>query len=96
MILVAVVLILLILGVLFVFVKEDISTSILGLLLVFMAGFLFLAVMQDKFGTPKAIDVYRGKTTLKISYVDSVAVDSIVVFKKDYINKKQNEDYEDF
>lgn len=33
---------------------------------------------------PKAIDVYRGNTTLKISYVDSVATDSVVVFK----NKK--------
>ena len=27
------------------------------------------------------IDVYRGKTTLEITYRDSVAVDSIVVFK---------------
>lgn len=34
---------------------------------------------QDK---PTAIDVYRGKTTLKITYVDSVAVDSVVVFKE--------------
>ena len=30
---------------------------------------------------PQAIDVYRGKTTLEITYRDSVAVDSIVVFK---------------
>ena len=30
---------------------------------------------------PQAIDVYRGETTLKISYVDSIAVDSIVIFK---------------
>lgn len=34
---------------------------------------------QDK---PTAIDVYRGKTTLKITYVDSVATDSVVVFKE--------------
>lgn len=31
--------------------------------------------------SPKAIDVYRNKTTLKITYIDSVAVDSVVVFK---------------
>ena len=31
--------------------------------------------------TPKAIDVYRGRTTLEITYRDSVTVDSIVVFK---------------
>ena len=31
---------------------------------------------------PEAIDVYRGKTTLEITYRDSVAVDTVVVFKK--------------
>lgn len=29
----------------------------------------------------KAIDVYRGKTTLEITYRDSVAIDSTVVYK---------------
>lgn len=32
-------------------------------------------------GSPQAIDVYRGKTTLEITYKDSIPVDSIVVFK---------------
>ena len=30
---------------------------------------------------PNALDVYRGKTTLEITYRDSVAVDSTVVYK---------------
>lgn len=30
---------------------------------------------------PTALDVYQGKTTLEITYRDSVAVDSVVVFK---------------
>lgn len=30
---------------------------------------------------PKPIDVYRGKTTLEITYRDSVAVASVVVYK---------------
>ena len=30
---------------------------------------------------PQPIDVYRGKTTLEITYRDSVAVDSTVVYK---------------
>ena len=30
---------------------------------------------------PTAIDVYNGKTTLEITYRDSVAVDTVVVFK---------------
>ena len=32
-------------------------------------------------GTPSAMDVYQGKTTLQITYQDSVAIDSVVVFK---------------
>ena len=30
---------------------------------------------------PQAIDVYRGKTTLEITYRDSIAIDSVVVYK---------------
>lgn len=32
--------------------------------------------------TPTALDVYRGKTTLEITYRDGVAIDSVVVYKK--------------
>ena len=32
--------------------------------------------------TPQAIDVYRGKTTLQITYKDSIPVDTVVVFKE--------------
>lgn len=35
----------------------------------------------DKDTVPTALDVYRGKTTLEITYRDSVAVDSVVVYK---------------
>lgn len=31
--------------------------------------------------SPSAIDVYRGKTTLEITYRDSVTIDSVVVYK---------------
>lgn len=30
---------------------------------------------------PSALDVYQGKTTLQITYRDSIPVDSVVVFK---------------
>lgn len=30
---------------------------------------------------PRAIDVYRGHTTLEITYRDSIAIDSVVVFR---------------
>lgn len=34
---------------------------------------------------PKAIDVYQGKTTLEITYKDSIPIDTIVVFKDEFI-----------
>ena len=36
---------------------------------------------ENKPKKPTALDVYRGKTTLEITYRDSVAVDSTVVYK---------------
>lgn len=32
---------------------------------------------------PTAMDVYQGKTTLEVTYRDSIPVDSVVVYKKD-------------
>ena len=32
--------------------------------------------------SPRAIDVYRGKTALEITYRDSVPTDSVVIFKE--------------
>jgi len=32
--------------------------------------------------TPTALDVYQGKTELKITYEGNVPVDSVVIFKK--------------
>lgn len=41
--------------------------------------FCAIVIMTSK---PKAIDVYRGKTELKVTIIDKSAVDSIVVWKK--------------
>ena len=32
---------------------------------------------------PTAIDVYRGKTTLQITYLDSIPMDTVVVWKEE-------------
>lgn len=38
---------------------------------------------DDKYtNQPSALDVYNGKTTLAITYVDSVPVDTTIVFKR--------------
>lgn len=58
----------------------------------FIAGFAFsicvacaicagVALWSEK--SPTTIDVYRNKTTLEITYRDSVAVDSVVVWKEE-------------
>lgn len=52
------------------------------LVCMFFAVILALVTKSDLSKTdPKAIDVYRGKTTLEITYRDSIPIDSIVVFK---------------
>lgn len=47
--------------------------------IVFMLVCLFIIFANKR--EPTALDVYRGKTTLEITYIDSVPVDSTVVFK---------------
>ena len=44
----------------------------------FIGVTLYCIITAD---TPTALDVYRGKTTLEITYRDSVAIDSTVVYK---------------
>lgn len=40
-----------------------------------------IAILASCFTEPRAIDVYRNKTTLEITYKDNLPIDSIVVFK---------------
>ena len=58
--------------------KEGMSVATMCCAVLF--GAFFVMIITES--TPKAIDVYRGKTTLEITYRDSVAVDSVVVYKK--------------
>ena len=49
---------------------------IFSIILVFMT--LIVTSLKEE---PKAIDVYRGKTTLEITYKDKMPIDSTVVWK---------------
>ena len=49
--------------------------------LVVGAIFCFCLIKGCDNNKPTALDVYRGKTTLEITYKDSVAIDSTVVYK---------------
>lgn len=56
------------------YIPLPVISTIFGMILIF--GYI---EVSDK--SPRPIDVYRGNTTLKISYIDSVATDSMVVWK---------------
>ena len=56
-----------------------ISALFLIILAIIFSGLL---ASYDKRNTPTAMDVYKGKTTLEITYRDTIPVDSVVVFKK--------------
>ena len=66
------------------FILSIVSDSDFGFFsFVFISGIwlgFFIMAVYDSYH-PTAMDVYRNKTTLEITYKDSVPVDSTVVFK---------------
>lgn len=52
---------------------------IAGLIVGVIAMGITLTIIDSKI--PKPIDVYRGRTVLKITYEDTVPVDTAVVFR---------------
>lgn len=64
------------------------NNGILGFLCIIISVGLFLYAIKyvpnNNSNKPKAIDVYRGKTELEITYRDTIAIDSTVVWKKEY------------
>ena len=48
----------------------------------FIFSFIIFILLLFQLNEPTAIDVYKGKTTLEITYKDKVPVDSTVVWKK--------------
>ena len=61
--------------------SDDSWMIVAGGLCMIAMGASFVILHNTIAPMPSAIDVYRGKTTLEITYRDSVAVDSVVVFK---------------
>lgn len=59
---------------------NKISTSLLLIPLLLTIDIIVSLLVISK--ESKAIDVYKGKTTLEITYKDGVAIDSTVVWKK--------------
>lgn len=61
------------------FVSDKKKRFPISIFLASIAGVLMMTAVA--IGTPSAMDVYRGKTTLEITYKDGIPVDSVVVFK---------------
>ena len=59
--------------------KGGLCSMIMGIIMGIMA--IVVKEHEEERTTPTPLDVYRGKTTLEITYRDSVAVDSTVVYK---------------
>ena len=57
---------------------KKVSTVGIVLCAAFYGAFIAIGCYEEE---PTALDVYRGKTTLEITYRDSVAIDSTVVYK---------------
>ena len=61
------------------------SFALLISIIAFIVGSLYLNLDAEKEiekSIPTAMDVYRGNTTLEITYRDGVPVDSVIVFKQ--------------
>lgn len=48
----------------------------------YIAGTLNAMIYNYAIEAPSALDVYKGKTILKITYEDKVPVDTVVIYKK--------------
>ncbi len=60
---------------------ETIPCAVMGaLIMVFIVGGIYI-LDEEIHPSITPMDVYRGKTTLEITYKDSVAIDSVVVWK---------------
>lgn len=59
------------------------GSTIIGILLGVIISTLTLTIIQEVGKSIKPIDVYRGKTTLEITYQDTIAVDSLVIWKEE-------------
>lgn len=61
--------------------NDGITLGVFITIFVFIEYALIACIIDNK--NPTAMDVYQGKTTLEYKVVDSVRVDSVVVFKND-------------
>ena len=62
-------------------IKDGGNTTLAIVLFIFIIVGSVL-ILVSIFSTPSALDVYQGKTELRITYDGKVPVDSVVIYKK--------------
>jgi hypothetical protein len=65
---------------------DDKDVRFYSAFLLTISAIIFVALFSshENRNTPTALDVYEGKTTLEITYRDSIPVDSTVVYKEEF------------
>lgn len=62
-------------------VLEDKTFMRIIMITVTVCSIIAMFLMFGHLSKPKPIDVYRGNTTLEITYKDNVPIDSVVIWK---------------
>lgn len=65
-------------------IKIELGHGIIIVLIVRVIVAFVLVILLPPIHKPIALDVYQGKTTLEITYRDSIPIDSVVVFKDEF------------
>ena len=82
----AILILLLVLSFIYNVCSNDIDKRVLSCFCVIIFSITSTIVLIDYYhkDEPTPMDVYQGKTTLEMTYRDSIPVDSIVVFKDEF------------
>lgn len=64
-------------------IEEAAITALIGGMVVVFSMIGIFCIIEHFHPSITPIDVYRGKTTLEITYKDSIAIDSVVVWKEE-------------
>lgn len=65
----------------FIIIEEE-DNTVLPIVFLSIAVIGLLLILADISDTPTALDVYKGKTELRITYDGKVPVDTVVIYKK--------------
>lgn len=70
-------------------VTDDKGARLFSALILTLSAIIFvvLSIIYGDRNTPTAKSVYEGKTTLEITYRDSIPVDTVVVLKPEFLKK---------